>query len=118
MPFSDRDTGMQVPAAAPAGSAAVMPARCTSCAGGTLSRDEVKTAFWEGETLVVVEGIPALVCARCGERYYEDEVAMKLDLMRGAGFPRDRAVRMQSVPVFAFGAGGPDPGVETSDATA
>jgi YgiT-type zinc finger domain-containing protein len=69
-----------------------------------LARESVNTAFWQGGKLVVVEGIPALVCQSCGEQYYEDETAMKLDLMRGGGFRDAEAVRKLEVPVFAFAA--------------
>ncbi|MDH3265241.1 MAG: type II toxin-antitoxin system MqsA family antitoxin [Paracoccaceae bacterium] len=92
------------PHAAPAEGEA---ARCTACAGGVLARESVNTAFWQGEQLVVVEGIPALVCQSCGEQFYEDETAMKLDLMRGRGFRDAKAVRKIDVPVFAFEAAAP-----------
>jgi YgiT-type zinc finger domain-containing protein len=89
-----------------------------ACANAVLARDEVKSAFWEGERLVVVEGIPALVCQSCGEQYYEDDTAMKLDLMRGSGFSVQNAVRSLTVPVFVFEAPGPDRNAEKDDAQA
>lgn len=92
-------------AAGPAGPAAEAP-RCQSCATGRLMRDAVKTALWSGERLIVVEDIPALVCPHCGERFYEDETAMRLDMMRGGGFAPDRAARQMTVPVFSFAAPG------------
>ena len=64
----------------------------------------MRSAFWQGEGLVVVEGIPALVCQSCGEQFYEDETAMKLDLVRGGGFATARAARTLTVPVFDFDA--------------
>jgi len=102
--LSDRDPEQQEPLAAPAPATQAEPAGCIACSGGTLAAEKVKAAFWEGERLVVVDGIPALVCQTCGERYYEDETAMKLDLMRGAGFPSDRAAQSMTVPVFNFDA--------------
>lgn len=92
------------PVTAPASAPLAEPAACTSCAGGSLAAEKVKAAFWEGERLVVVDGIPALVCQSCGERYYEDETAMRLDFLRGTGFPPDKAVRTMSVPVFRYDA--------------
>ena len=86
--------------------------RCTTCSSGYLARQNVKTAFWEGDGLIVVSGIPALVCQSCGEQYYEDDTALKLDLMRGAGFTAATAVRSMRVPVFAFAASGRDRGAE------
>ncbi|HEY4999771.1 MAG TPA: type II toxin-antitoxin system MqsA family antitoxin [Usitatibacter sp.] len=76
---------------------------CTECGGTQVHTDLVRSAFWEGERLVVVEGIPALVCASCGEQFYDDTTAVVLDLLRGAGFPADKARSEMSVPVFAFG---------------
>nr|WP_249139087.1 type II toxin-antitoxin system MqsA family antitoxin [Actibacterium sp. MT2.3-13A] len=99
--MSERDLEQQEPVTAPAPAPS---AACTSCSGGTLAAETVKAAFWEGERLVVVDGIPALVCRTCGEKYYEDETAMRLDLMRGAGFAPEKAVQSMTVPVFRFDA--------------
>ena len=81
---------------------AAAAARCTACTGGALAPETVNSAFWDAGRLVVVEDVPALVCQSCGERYFEDETAMKLDLIRGAGFPDGEAVRHMNVPVFSF----------------
>jgi YgiT-type zinc finger domain-containing protein len=75
---------------------------CQVCKTGKLGSAEVKTALWHGASLVVVEDVPALVCEQCGEQYYQDEVAMVLDLMRGDGFDAEGADRTISVPVFGF----------------
>lgn len=76
--------------------------RCQTCSGGVLAAEAVNTALWHGDRLVVIEDVPALVCQHCGERYYEDETAMALDMMRGRGFAQERAARMLAVPVFSF----------------
>jgi len=52
---------------------------------------------------VIVEGIPALVCGSCSEQYFDDRTVVALDLLRGEGFPADRAHAEMRVPVFAFG---------------
>ena len=57
------------------------------------------------ERLVVVEDIPAFVCANCGERYYDDQTAIGLDLLRGTGFPAECARAVLQVEVFSFGDG-------------
>jgi len=89
---------------APVANTAATPeqALCQTCSGGILAQEAVNTALWEGDRLIVVENIPALVCQQCGERYYEDEVAMALDMMRGGGFSETSATRVMSVPVFSF----------------
>ncbi len=118
MPLSEANPKAQEPHAAPATDAAVDQSRCTACSGGVLAQQEVKTAFWEGKGLVIVERIPALVCQSCGEQYYEDQTAMKLDLMRGSGFSTENAVRNMTVPVFEFDAARLGRAVEKNDAQA
>ncbi len=63
----------------------------------------VRSAFWEGERLVVIEDIPALVCPDCREQFYDEATTMVLDLLRGDGFPEAKASSVMSVPVFSFG---------------
>lgn len=104
---SPAEADRPIPAdAAGAGGPAAEAPHCQSCATGRLARDRVRTALWSGDRLVVIEDVPALVCAHCGERFYEDETAMRLDMLRGGGFSPDRAVRQITVPVFSFGAPG------------
>ncbi len=79
---------------------------CQICRKAGLEEMLVQSAFWEGERLVVVEDIPALVCRGCGERFYDDETAIRLDMLRGTGFPAGRAARQMNVEVFRL----PEPG--------
>lgn len=83
---------------------------CSACEQGVLLHDLVRSAFWVGEGLVVIEDIPAFVCDRCGERFFDDETAMRLDLMRGRGFPASHVVHTMTVPVFHFEAAAPERG--------
>jgi YgiT-type zinc finger domain-containing protein len=83
----------------------VAAAACTSCGGVDVRSAQVRSAFFEGERLVVVEGIPALVCASCGGHFYDDTTVVVLDLLRGKGFPERDARSELRVPVFAFGEG-------------
>jgi len=76
--------------------------QCTACGSERVRATHSRSAFWHDERLVVVEGIPALVCEQCGEQFYDDRVAMGLDLLRGDGFPREAALRTIEVPVFDF----------------
>jgi YgiT-type zinc finger domain-containing protein len=85
---------------------------CSTCGGGDVHAAKVRSAFFEGERLVVVEDIPALVCDGCGGHFYDDATVVFLDLLRGEGFPPDRARSELRVPVFSFGerAGAKDSG--------
>jgi YgiT-type zinc finger domain-containing protein len=75
---------------------------CTQCGEGELREQRVRSAFWEGDRLVVVEGIRALVCPACGEQFFDDDTAIRLDLLRGAGFPEAMARDELRVPVFSL----------------
>ena len=83
-------------------------ATCTQCGGSDVRGERIRTAFWEGERLVVVDGIPAFVCPSCGERFFDDSTAIRLDLLRGAGFPDALAASELRVPVFSFDPGAPE----------
>lgn len=83
---------------------------CSACERGHLLRDRVRSAFWVGEGLVVIEDIPAFVCDSCGERFFDDETAMRLDLMRGRGFPARHVLHTMTVPVFRFEGAEPEGG--------
>ncbi|WP_159589696.1 type II toxin-antitoxin system MqsA family antitoxin [Chelativorans xinjiangense] len=75
---------------------------CPQCGSTALREEKVKSSFWHGDRLVVVEDIPALVCGRCGERFYDDATITALDLMHGGGFPAGEAKREMHVPIFSF----------------
>ena len=76
---------------------------CTNCGSADVQQSRVRSAFWQDERLVVVEGIPALVCGACAERFYDDTTVVGLDLLRGGGFPAEKARAELRVPVFSFG---------------
>lgn len=82
--------------------AGLAAASCSRCGEARLIRDTISTAFWGRDGLVVIENIPALVCAGCGEEHIADDTAVALDHMRGGGFDLERATRFLEVPVFRF----------------
>lgn len=73
---------------------------CTTCGHAELRRERVRSAFWHEARLVVVEGIPAMACTACGERYYEPEASAALERLRASGFPASAARCEVRVPVF------------------
>jgi YgiT-type zinc finger domain-containing protein len=75
---------------------------CTQCSDSALRTTTIRSAFWEGDRLVVIEDIPALVCPKCHEQYFDDTTVVVLDLMRGDGYPPEKAVREITVPVFSL----------------
>jgi hypothetical protein len=63
--------------------------RCSNCGSDRIHVADVRSAFWQGDRLVVVEDIPAIVM-------------VVLDLLRGDGFPQENARGELRVPVFSF----------------
>ena len=61
----------------------------------------MRTAIWQGDKVAIVEDIPAHVCARCNEQYYDDPVSDALRQLAESGFPRDSAKGEVLVPVFS-----------------
>ncbi len=78
---------------------------CSNCGAEEIRNDRVRSAFWQDDRLVVVEDIPALVCGKCSERFYDDTTVLLLDLLRGGGFPAEKARAELRVPVFSFADG-------------
>ena len=75
---------------------------CPGCGGSNIGMARVRSAFFHEDRLVVVEDIPALVCASCNEQFYDDRTVVLLDLLRGDGFPVEDAREEIRVPVFSF----------------
>jgi len=75
---------------------------CPGCGGSNIGMARVRSAFFHEDRLVVIEDIPALVCAGCNEQFYDDRTVVLLDLLRGDGFPLEDAREEISVPVFSF----------------
>lgn len=55
--------------------------RCDFCESGRLCGRRVREYYRVGKGLVVIDGVPAFVCDRCGERYYEADVAKQMRLL-------------------------------------
>jgi len=77
-------------------------ARCNNCGGSNIHEARVRSAFWHDDRLVVVEDIPAVVCESCYEQYFDDRTMVVLDLLRGEGFPEEKARGELRVPIFSL----------------
>lgn len=62
----------------------------------------VRTLLWHDERPVIVEDVPAMVCGRCAEQFYDEAVSDALQDLAAAGFPAGMAVREVAVPVFSL----------------
>lgn len=77
-------------------------AKCTNCGADDVHPISARSAFWHDDRLVVVEDIPALQCAQCGEQYYDDSTIVALDLLRGDGFDPSAAKGTMTIEVFSL----------------
>ncbi len=75
-----------------------MVTRCYFCGGKTELR-KVTAENWWGQTLALVENVPAWLCEDCGEAYFEADTCKKLERLRAAPPP---ALRTVEVPVYTF----------------
>ena len=72
---------------------------CEYC-GADTCEDLVKAAFWSNTGLVAIEDIPARVCEGCGEQFYDEATARKIE--RVIADPTAKAKREILVPVFSL----------------
>ena len=71
---------------------------CDFCDGRL--RPRTVTVDWRrGGSLVVIENVPALVCAQCGERYYAQDVMKRMRTLAASKRPAKRTIK---VPVARF----------------
>lgn len=61
----------------------------------------VTRSFGRGDNLIVIENIPYLSCARCGERYFTAATLREIERIK---VERAAATRRRPVPVVSFGA--------------
>lgn len=62
----------------------------------------MRTAIWQGDRVAIVEDIPALVCGKCSEQFYDEPVSDALRRLAEDGFPAHAATSEIVVPVFSL----------------
>jgi YgiT-type zinc finger domain-containing protein len=77
---------------------------CKYCESKTIE-GMVKSALWVGGRLLAIEDIPARVCQRCKEQFYDDKTAEKMAGMEKGGFPQGTTQRDVVVMVFSLADG-------------
>jgi YgiT-type zinc finger domain-containing protein len=77
--------------------------RCSSC-GGSTYESMVKTCLWEDVNVFIVEDIPARICEKCFEQFYDGDTVLQIERLRRDGFPRKNAKEVIGVPVFSLNA--------------
>ena len=69
--------------------------KCTLCSGGQYLDKHIVFSSRRGDQLVVIEGVPALVCDVCGDRIITEETAREIERV-ATGTPID------SAPLYHF----------------
>jgi HTH-type transcriptional regulator / antitoxin MqsA len=72
---------------------------CHTCGSSETKRQLIKETFEINGKLVIVEGIPAEVCLRCGEVTFSSEVAESVRLIINGDKQPQKSIQ---VDVFAF----------------
>ena len=72
--------------------------KCDICAGPMTELEVTYRIELEGK-LIVVEHVPAKVCAQCGERLYSAET---VELLQRTVWAQKRPSRILQTPVFDF----------------
>lgn len=73
--------------------------RCNVCGGATFHEGRVDEVFRIEGRRVLVEGIPARVCERCGEAAFEPEVVERVRLVVHGGA---QPTRREPMDVYAL----------------
>lgn len=81
---------------------AVSAKPCARCKAGRLRPCEIEMAFWQAGGLVVIRGVPAQVCGRCGDQFLTGATALGLDRMRALGLDAAGATARMEVPVLQY----------------
>lgn len=79
---------------------------CHVCGGNTAKPESVSEVFTINGRQVLVEGIPAQVCDRCGEATFARETTERIRQLVHSAKPPVKTVPLD---VFAFAAGGGSP---------
>jgi len=74
---------------------------CPRC-GAAMMAATVRTTFWRDHSPIIVEDIPAHLCAACLEQFYDEDVGDALFTLAEQGFSSERADTHVLVPVFSL----------------
>ncbi len=77
------------------------PCLCTYCESET-DEGVVRSVFWTAQGLIAVESIPARVCRRCREAFYDEETTGKIAALTQQGFQPIEPSRRIAAPVFSL----------------
>ncbi|MBI4744645.1 MAG: type II toxin-antitoxin system MqsA family antitoxin [Actinobacteria bacterium] len=73
--------------------------KCYFC-GGTIKKKKVRVDYRWGNELTILENVPAWVCNQCGEKYFDTEVAKKMERLAKA---KEKVKKSINVSIKEFG---------------
>ena len=76
--------------------------KCVLCKHGETHPGEAAVTLQRGETTAIIKGVPADVCADCGEYYLSDEITERV-----LGMAEDAVRRGAEVEIVRFAASAP-----------
>lgn len=75
--------------------------KCYLC-GGKLKKEKVDIARYWGKDLIALNDVPALICQKCGERYFEAKVSSQIDDKIQLAIRKRSSIETREVPVVQF----------------
>lgn len=75
--------------------------KCYLC-GGRLKKQKVDIARYWGKELIALNDVPALICQKCGERYFEAKVSSQIDKKIQQALIRKTRLERIEVPLVQF----------------
>lgn len=75
---------------------------CYFCIKGKIKKEKVDIIRYWGKEPIALNDVPALVCQRCGERYFEAKVSQQIEERILDVLERKSSVEKIDVPVVYF----------------
>lgn len=75
--------------------------KCQFC-GNQLKKKKVDIARYWGKNLIALNNVPALICIKCGERFFEAKVSKKIDDEISLVLKEKASIRKINIPVVQF----------------
>lgn len=75
--------------------------KCFYCGSG-LKKEKVDIARYWGKDLIAINDVPALICRRCGERFFEAKVSKKIDEKIQQVFAKKNYFQKINIPIVQF----------------
>jgi YgiT-type zinc finger domain-containing protein len=75
--------------------------KCYIC-GNKLNKKKVDIARYWGEELIVLHHVPALLCKKCGNRYFEAKISARVDERIKQALRKRSSFESINIPVVSF----------------